>query len=412
VWFNIELFTLTARWTWAPVGQASNAINVDISSNTGGTYRPYPREIKVSSVANTPDNTSNTSATGLKDFTVATTTSTSSTGMSQYYIASKGAPGEATNTRFERMCDDQGINNTASSTGAVQMGRQYVEKFETHLREIVDSSGHSAIVESRTANELLLLGAGTYRGAIDYTEIVPDLEPAEDDKDTANIVLLNNSHSGQVTLTKPTGDLSIAEAGPFEAKLETNNSTFSHAVALAGKRLAFGTWPGPRFTEITVSAATTPAAYALYRSIDVGDFFGLTGMAPNGYHDTLIFKVTSIAESISQVDHRFTFTVRPGELDYRLWTIGTNRADIADSTVAVGGTGTTIDVNVPTAKWSTTAAPFDVLISGERMTVTAVTNLTSTTQRLTVTRSVNGVVKSTPVNATVHLYPAFFIKAV
>lgn len=411
VWYNIELFTLTARWTWAPVGQESNAISVDISSNTGGTYRPYPREIKVSSVANTADNTSNTSATGLKDLTVATTTSTASTGMSQYYVASKGAPGEDTDTRFERICDDQGINNTASSVGTVPMGRQYIEKMETHLQEIVASSAHSAIVESRTANELLLLGTGTYRGEIDYSELVGTVEPNEDDRNTANIVRLDNSHAGQSILRKATGTMSEEDIGPFTAQVETNSQSFSQAVAVAGKRLALGTWEGPRFVEITVSARSTPAAYDLYRSIDVGDFFGLTGFAPAGYYDLLIMKVTSLKETISHEDHRFTFTARPGELDYRLWTVGTNRLDVHDVTVAADS-GSTITVNVPTTPLSTTAEPYDIMASGERMTVTSAAAPSAGTQVLTVTRAVNGVSKTVPVGDEVHLYPAYFIKAV
>lgn len=411
VWFNIELATLTARWTWAPVGQASNSISVDISSNTGGTYRPYPREIKVSSVANTPDNTSNTSATGLKDFTVATTTNTASTGMSNYYVASKGAPGEWSFDRFVRMCDDQGINNNASGFGSVQMGRQYVDKLETHLSEIVESSAHSAIVESRTANELLLLGTGTYRGEIDYSELVGSIEPTEDNRNTANIVRLNNSHAGQAILRKATGTMSEAAIGPFAAQLDTNTQSFSPAVALAGKRLALGTWEGPRFVELTVSAQSTPAAYGLYRSIDVGDFFGLTGFSPAGYHDLLIMKVTSLRESISQEDHRFTFTARPGELDYRLWTVGTNRLDVHDVTV-FSDSGSTITVNVPTTALSTTAEPYDLMVSGERMTVTSAAAPSAGKQVLTVTRAVNGVSKTVPSGAEVHLYPAFFIKAV
>lgn len=411
VWFNVELATLTARWSWAPVGQASNSISVDISSNTGGTFRPYPREIKVSSVANTADNTSNISATGLKDFTVATTTSTASTGMSQYYVASKGAPGEASNTRFTRICTDQGINNSSTATGAVLMGRQYVEKLETHLQEIVDSSGHSAIVESRTANELRLLGTGTYRGAIDYSELVGTIEPNEDDRNTANIVRLENSHAGQAILRKPTGVMSEADIGPFAAQVDTNSRSFSDALSVAGKRLALGTWEGPRFVEITVSARSTPAAYALYRSIDVGDFFGLTGFSPAGYNDTMIMKVTSLREAISHEDHRFTFTARPGELDYRLWTVGTSRLDVHDVTVSSDG-GSTVTVNVPTAALSTTAEPYDIMIAGERMTVTSAAAPSAGTQVLTVTRSVNGVVKTVSSGDAVHIYPAFFLKAV
>lgn len=402
--------TVVTTWaSWQPVSNTSNAINVSaVLANRPTAALEMPRSITAAAVLDATGAAKG--YVGLSSLTVSEC-SNGTTGFNLSYVAAKGGPGELTYDRFTRMCTEYGIANSSSSLGSVQLGRQYVQGLEDHLLELLSSSAHSGVVESRSANELRLLGTGTHRGTIDYSEIVPDLEPVEDDKNTANIVRLANSHSGQATLTKATGDLSVAQVGPFERKLETNNGTYSQSLALAGKALALGTWPGPRFTEITVSGRSTPASYGLYRSIEVGDFFTLD-LTDAGYHDLLIVKVLSIREELSAPDHRFTFTVAPGELDYRLWTVGTNRVDLASSTVAVASSGATVDVNVPSAKWSTTAVPYDVLISGERMTVTAVSNLTSTTQRLTVTRSVNGVAKTVPVGAEVHLYPAYFIKAV
>jgi hypothetical protein len=402
--------TVVTTWaSWQPVARESNAITVSaVLANRPTAALEMPRSITAAAVLDATGAAKG--YVGLSSLTVSEC-SNGTSGIGLSYAATKGNPGELTYDRFTRMCTEYGITNSASTLGAVQLGRQYIQGLEDHLLEMLTSSAHSGVVESRSANSLSLLSPGTHRGTISYTEIVPDLEPTEDDKNTANIVRLANSHSGQATLTKATGDLSVAHVGPFERKLETNNAAYSQALAQAGKALALGTWPGPRFTEITVSARSTPASYSLYRSIEVGDFFTLD-LTSTGYHDLLIVKVLDIREAISHEDHRFTFTVQPGELDYRAWTVATNRVDLASSTVAVASSGSTVDVNVPTAKWSTTAVPYDVMVSGERMTVTAVSNLTSTTQRLTVTRAVNGVAKTVPVGAEVHLYPAFFIKAV
>lgn len=415
VWFTFRAYftggAINAYISVKRVSDVSNTVSVNGVGSVTATAHVYPRNVRISASANTATpSTATSNYVGLSALSLSEC-SNSTAGFNLSYTASKAAPGETTDARFTRMCTERGINNTATAAGAVALGRQYLQGLEDHLLEVLSSSAHGAIVESRAANSLALLGTGTHRGTISYSEIVPDLEPTEDDKNTANIVRLDNSHSGQATVTKTTGEMSTAAIGPFEKKLETNTQYFSHAASLAGSRLALGTWAGPRFTEITVSAVSTPARYDFYQSIEVGDFASLD-LSAAGYHDLLIVKVTSVQESISQEDHRFTFTVRPGELDYRLWTVGTNRVDIADSTVAVASSGTTLDVNVPSAKWSSTAVPFDVMVSGERMTVTAVSTLTSTTQRLTVTRAVNGVAKTAPVGATVTLYPAFFIKAV
>jgi hypothetical protein len=416
VWFafraSLSAGVITARFTWAPVERAANTLGVGTATQTiTSPTQVYPRYVGVSSVANTPDNGSVTSATGLKDLAVAECAiGTSGIGLS--YTATKGGRAEDTDERFTRMCDEQGINNTASVFGSTWMGRQYLNSFEEHLQEILASGRHSGIVESRTDNALALLGLAPNRGAIDLTEIIPELEPSEDDRGTANIIELTNADGGQATITRATGEMSTEDIGPFEAKVETNNYYWSEAMALAGLRLARGTWPGPRFTNITVSAQLNPARYAFYRSIDVGDFLSLTGMDAHGYYEPLLFRVLGIQEAISQEDHQFTFTVRPGQHEWNLWTLETHRVDIADSTVAVASSGATVDVNVPTAKWSLTAVPYDVIVAGEQMTVTAVTNLTATTQRLTVTRSLNGVVKTVPVGAEVHAYPDFYIQAV
>lgn len=415
VWLTIRASwngtdTLTSYFSWQQVSSLSGSITVISGSAAPTNVMLYPREVAVACAVSLVDPLA-AGYIGVSNVSVSKC-NTGSTGMINSWQATLGGINEWTDDRFERLCTEYGINRVASATGAVQMGRQYIEKLETHFQEILSSSAHPAILESRSANELRLLGRGSYRGEIDISEIVPDLEPTEDDRNTANIVRLTNSHAGEAVLTKATGEMSVAQIGPFDRKIDTNNRYFAESAAVAGRMLALGTWPGQRFTEVTVSARSTPAAYDLYRAIEVGDFFGLTGMSINGYYDLMIFAVTSVKEVISHEDHRFTFTIRPGELDYRSWAVQTNRIDIADSTVAVASSGATVDVNVPTAKWSTTAAPFDVLISGERMTVTGVTNLTSTTQRLAVTRSVNGVVKTVPVGATVHAFPSFFILAV
>lgn len=414
IWMTIRTWQdgTTARTyaAWGAVSASATPTINAMTARTGVAAMEWPRSVSVAAALDLL-NRNERGYVGYSCLSVSEAQAGSG-GLTTSFSATRGAPAEFTTTRFERLCAEQGINSAMNGLGSTRLGRQYLQPFEDHLAEIVASSGHSAIVEGRADNRLELLGTGVHRGTIDYSEIVPALEPTEDDQLTANIVNLDNSHDTEITLTKPTGAMSVADIGPFDTKMATNNSISAQAVSLAGLRLALGTWEGPRFSEVTVSARSQPAEYSKYRLINVGDFFTLTGLEPVGYHDTLIVKVTGTREVLSHVDHRFTFTVRPGELDYRLWTVGTNRVDLASSTVAVGGSGGSITVNVPGAPWSTTAVPYDVMVAGERMTVTAAAAPVGGTQVLTVTRAVNGVVKSAPVGAAVHAYPSFFIKAV
>jgi hypothetical protein len=404
----------------APVGRPTDTVSVAGVGSYTAPAMIYPRAVRVSASANTvTPGTATTNFVGLSALSLSEC-SVSTANFNLSYVASKGAPGEMTYDRFARLCSDSGLLASWFTSGGVAMGRQYNQKLEDHFLEILASSKHSGIIEAPDTGRLLLLPTGFDRGTLDYGDLTGDLEPTSDDQVTVNILDVTNSHGEAVTLTKATGDMSVAQIGPFDDKWEPNTRAMQHAVSIAGTRLALGTWAGPRFTAVTVSARARPALYATLRQINVGDFFTLTGMAAAGYRDDLVMKVLQVKEEISQVDHRFTFTVRPGEIDYRLWETSDGVADglmddvidLAASTVAVASSGTTVDVNVPTAKWSVASGSFDVMISGEQMTVTAVATLTSTTQRLTVTRSVNGVVKTVPVGAAVHVYPAYFIKAV
>ena len=67
-------------------------------------------------------------------------------------------------------------------------------------------------------------------------------------------------------------------------------------------------------------------------------------------------------------------------------------------------TSTSRTVNITAGPlWTTTEVPFDILVGGEQMTVTAVAGAASP-QTFTVTRSVNGVVKAHASGEAVTLY--------
>jgi len=76
------------------------------------------------------------------------------------------------------------------------------------------------------------------------------------------------------------------------------------------------------------------------------------------------------------------------------------------STISEDLTTTETDVSVATASgplWSHADGDFDIVIGGERMTVTAISGTTSP-QTFTVTRSVNGIVKEHSSGSTVDLF--------
>lgn len=75
---------------------------------------------------------------------------------------------------------------------------------------------------------------------------------------------------------------------------------------------------------------------------------------------------------------------------------------------AITAAATSVGVITPTGPlWSGTAVPYDVMVGGERMTVTNVVGA-GTAQTMTVVRSVNGVVKGHATGADLQIYPVAY----
>jgi hypothetical protein len=130
----------------------------------------------------------------------------------------------------------------------------------------------------------------------------------------------------------------------------------------------------------------------------------------NGYRaDPIYLLMIGSSTETERGRRRITLSTVPADV-FNAGTIGVTRLDVADSTTAAGPisgglwstTATAITVNVPGASWGT-QTPYDVMISGERCTVTAAAAPSGGTQVLTVTRAVNGVAKQLPAGAEVHV---------
>lgn len=161
-----------------------------------------------------------------------------------------------------------------------------------------------------------------------------------------------------------------------------------------------------------------PEGLALIRSIylaDVGDKIRLTNLPDDDGPDDVDLIIRGYKETVTSKKWQITFTCTPGtpydvlQLDAPAY----GRLDTGGSQLASGisSSATSLSVTVTgAALWSTTAGdrPFDIVVGGERMTVTNLTGASSP-QTFTVTRSVNGVVKSHLAAAPVKLAQALAI---
>lgn len=249
--------------------------------------------------------------------------------------------------------------------------------------------------------------------------------PTDDDQAIANDVTANRIQGSQSRAQLLVGPLSVQSppngVGRYAVAVSINVNNDGQLLDQASWRMRLGTDDNPRYPQLQFDMARDQVVSdtALTDSIagaNVGDLIRITdppAFMPPRNIDQII---EGWVETMANFEWRFSFNCSPGTSQ----TTGQYQNSSGDSingytwryqpTATLLGedldtTETGIDINVSDdALWTTTVDdyPFDIVIGGERMTVTACSGASSP-QTLTVTRSVNGVVKSHTTGAAIEL---------
>jgi hypothetical protein len=255
------------------------------------------------------------------------------------------------------------------------------------------------------------------------------LLPVEDDANTSNDVTAVRTTGSSFRTSLDAGTLSTQlppnGVGPYSNEVDISLANDSQLPDEAGWRVHLGTVDEARFPAIMVgldhpTIATNAALTAALRGADPGDRIVVTGtpagrMAPGDVSQL----AQGMTETFTAKEHTITFKCTPESP----WRVGVYAAAAAGTTSKYSSDGSTLNTGVTatatswsvatlagSAVWTTTPAefPFDWLVAGERVTVTAISGTTSP-QTATVVRSVNGVVKAQVAGATIALYqPAVY----
>jgi hypothetical protein len=182
---------------------------------------------------------------------------------------------------------------------------------------------------------------------------------------------------------------------------------------LAGWLLHQGTVDEPRYPAVAVDLGRAPfaASAALTGDVmdtDVGATVALTNLPAWLPPDDTDQLVRGYSETLSNFTHTVAFIGEPASPQVvGIYDDTAFRYHPDGSTLAAGVTSSATSLSVATASgplWFAFASTsFDIVVGGERMTVTA-TSGTSSPQTFTVTRSVNGVVKAHSAGETVDLF--------
>lgn len=340
-----------------------------------------------------------------------------------------GHRGELATDRFARLCLEEGVSSTISEllVDSEQMGPQASDTLLNLLREC-EAVNEGVIDEDRQGR--LRFGSRTVRWnqqpaiILNYTTQVaarPGLEPTDDDFALRNDWTINRRGGGEARAQQLDGPLSVLDppngVGAYRDQATLNVDSDSQASMHAAYRLAKGTVDEQRFIQIPFSLTANPELIPQWLSCDIGSRlviehgdFSTSEIAKEVGPDRVDQVIEGYVEVLDSVDWRVVAFTSPNALN-RVGVYGVARYDCNGSTLAedLDTTETGIDLTITDqCVWAHDNGDYSVTVGGEEMTVTAVSAAAGTypaarTQTLTVTRSVNGVVKPHTAGAEVHL---------
>lgn len=337
--------------------------------------------------------------------------------------------GERAGRRIERLCREEGLSFRALGDldDTTRMGAQVPDTLMNLIRAAVGADD-GMLYEPRD-----VLGLG-YRARtslynqtstlpLDYEahELAETLTPVDDDQAIVNDITVTRQDGSSARAVQETGTLSVlpppAGVGRYPGEVtlavEYDLDLFEHA----GWRLRLGTVDEARYPQLSLnfaheSFAGDPAQTAAGRALEVGDRVTVANPPDEMPPETISQLVQGYSEELGNYEHTMTVNCSP-ESPYQVAVYDVQGRYEPQDTVTnepLDTTETGVDVVTPTGPlWSTAASGFDVMIGGERMTVSAVGSAVGTAQTLTVVRSVNGVVKSHASGAPVAMFqPAIY----
>lgn len=352
------------------------------------------------------------------------------------YIAVLNAyTGETAITRMKRLSAAQGVPFRAmgAPNGVVQLGPQELDTYVNVMQSAAGTDGGILFsprdLTGLAYRSVAALSAQPADVTLTTLNQLATFQPVEDDQTVRNDVTVAQPSGSSARVVDTTSAMSTQApplgVGVYDTSIPVNVSTDAQLVAQAGWRLRVGTINEARYPTIDVNLASyeivASALTTVFAGVDIGDRIDVSGIPAWLPPDTVTQTVRGYTESLSQYVRYMSFNCTPATPFNTVGVYGPSTAQASryssdGSALAAGvnSTATSLSVATPSGPlWITTATvpadfPFDIRVSGERMTVTAISGTTSP-QTFTVTRSVNGVVKAQTNNTVVELFtPAYY----
>ncbi len=343
--------------------------------------------------------------------------------------------GESAAHRFRRLCIEEGISfrcigdNTlpfsfrGDTARSQAMGYQQPKPLLDLFQECVDADFGLMMEERdrfglifRTGQSLqnqeprLTLDATTRdEGGLVVSDVRNPFAPTKDDQRIRNDVTVKREGGSSFRATTdpppPPDDL-------YDEEVTVNVESDVHLPAITAWRLHLGTWPGMRYPNVSTDAADSPHLADGVLDILEGDRIVVTGLPSSHPSTDVDILAEGLEETVSPHAWGLVANASPGGP----WITGVR--DDEEGLARRDSASTTMEDDMTTADtvcmfnvndglpWTAEASdyPLDIVVSGERMTATDITDLGGGVYYFDVVRAVNGVLKEHHVGDAVHIW--------
>jgi hypothetical protein len=327
--------------------------------------------------------------------------------------------------RFKRLLTEAGVSWYVIGASTTRMGPQKADKLIDLIKEIA-ATEDGLVFDGRGILAICLRtrrSRTNQASALDLVladHVVPPMKERLDNVGVTNQIILEDRSGAVAVAERTTGPMSTAAypagigvyKGGAQPDVNVNLYDPGELQNAANWYLARGTVPGARWPSVTVEVGLkSPTIQTAACTVEIGDRITVTGRTP----DVLELQVIGYTMTVGTHTLTITYVCIPGDMfllgaeDSTTYVLDAYASTIITAPApATTGTSMVVGSPDPDDVWSTTSLPYPIVVAGERMTVTAATApaLTAGTwrQTLTVTRSVNGVVKAQVVGAPVHVF--------
>lgn len=390
--------TTSVRWSWYTQRGAVTTVNDSFSSSP-----VIPDDWRINA------NTNNAQAE-FAEIMLLATSSLFSVIDDALPGAFDGHAGERAAYRFARLMGEEGIPyySTGGYAQSTPMGPQRPDTLPNLIKEI-QASEDALVFDLRTLAALLFVCREdryrqTPRVVLTPTDLPALPDEVTDDLDVHNVVTASNRDGVEVVARDDTGPLGTQAppdgVGEYRQTVDVNADDPADSVPqLANWWLRRGTVNLPRYPQLAINLGVLPPdLLADVEALEIGEVVEIAGFRE--YTVRLI--AIGSREVIGQHSRWITFTCVPDQqFVVGEWDAGDSRWDSRSTAlkaaVSLNSTSATFRTTDVNDLWSTGGVPYDVIIAGQRSTVTAMGAASFVSgaydQAATLRRGVDGIAK-------------------